>query len=221
LIALTSNLPFENPNIAANYETWYLTEGEKAASQEKSLIKLLLSRYDRARTILEVGSGTGYFSHWMEELGYEIYALDISRVMIREADRNHHLTCIQGDAMALPFPSQSFDLTVMITTLEFISDPFLVLSESLRVACQGLILGVINRHSLLGWRNRQKGGPIWGTAKFYTPRELIRLVSSFTSEQDEINYKTTLWPFFPGSSKLPWGGFIGLSVKLSSNGGSR
>jgi len=119
---LTSNLPFENPNIAANYETWYFTEGEKAASQEKSLIKYLLSRYDRARSILEVGSGTGYFSHWMEGLGYEIYALDISRVMIWEANRNHRLTCIQGDTMALPFPSQSFDLIVMITTLEFISD---------------------------------------------------------------------------------------------------
>ena len=213
---MTSNLPFENPNIAANYETWYFTEGEKAASQEKSLIKYLLSRYDRARTILEVGSGTGYFSHWMEGLGYEIYALDISRVMIWEANRNHRLTCIQGDTMALPFPSQSFDLIVMITTLEFISEPIQALSEAFRVARQGLILGVINKHSLLGWRYRQKDGPIWSVAKLYTPRELIRLVSGFTSEQDDITYKTALWPFFPGTSKLPWGGFIGLSVKLSS-----
>jgi len=213
---MTLKTPFEIAHAVANYEAWYHTTGKKAASQEKSLIKNLLSIYDNAQTILEVGCGTGYFTSWMKTKGYMASGLDRSRAMIREAQKAHHLFCVQGDAIALPFPSQSFDLIIMITTLEFISDPLQALSESLRVARQGLILGVINRHSLLGWRNRQKGGPIWGTAKFYTPRELIRMVSKFISEQDEIIYKTTLWPFFSGSFQLPWGGFIGLGVKLSS-----
>ena len=213
---MSSHLPFENKAITTDYEAWYFTKGQKAVSQEKSLIKQLLSNYERAQLILEVGCGTGYFSHWMENLGYMVYALDRSKAMIRQARINHYLDCMQGDAITLPFPPQSFDLVIMITSLEFISDPTRALSEAFRVTRQGLILGVINQHSLLGSRYRKKGGPIWSAATLYTPRELIQMVSEFTTEQDEIMFRTTLLPFHSGSSKLPLGGFIGLSVKLSS-----
>ncbi len=208
--------PFKNADTAANYEAWYHTTGKKAADQEKLLIKTLLSSYVNAQTILEVGCGTGYFTDWVKTLGKKPVGLDCSRPMIQVAQKTHHLVCLQGEAHALPFPLQSFDLVMMITSLEFFSDPIQALSEGLRIARQGLILGVINKHSLLGRRYRKKGGPIWSAAKLYTPRELIRMLSELTSERDEIKFRTTLLPCYSGSSKLSWGGFIGMSVKLSS-----
>lgn len=215
MLDMTVNQPFEDPKIAASYEAWYFTTGKEAAEQEKSLIMHLLSKYRHAQTILEIGGGTGFFSNWMSGMGYETYVFDRSRVMIREAYENYHLDCVQGDALLLPFPDQSFDLVVMITTLEFISDPNLALSEIFRVARNGIILGVINKNSLLGKHYRRKGGPIWGAARLFTPKELTQMVSRLTKEGDQIIYKTSLWPFFSGSSCLPWGGFIGLGVIFS------
>jgi len=212
---MRAHQPFENPKIAARYEDWYFTTGQKAAKQEKLLIKQLLHKYDRVQTILDIGGGTGYFCNWMRGMGYETFIFDRSRVMIREAHRHYHPDCVQGDAMALPFPDQAFDLVVMITTLEFIADPDQALSEAARVAREGMILGVINQHSLLGCRYRRKDGPIWGAARLFTPKGLLQMVSGFAKGRDAIICKTTLWPLFSGASRLPWGGFIGLSVSFS------
>jgi ubiquinone/menaquinone biosynthesis C-methylase UbiE len=210
--------PFQNEDIAAHYEAWYHTSGKQADRQEKALLKTLLDLFSDATTILEVGCGTGHFTHWFHTLGYTLFGLDRSRNMLREAVSTYHVNCLQGDVLALPFPSQAFDVLAVITTLEFISDPLEALSEALRVARQGILLGVINKHSLLGWQYRVKGGPIWGKATLYTPTELRHMLAEVITQKFELTMRTTLWPFFPGASKLPWGGFIGLAVKDSRKG---
>lgn len=215
---MTSFNPFEDPDIAARYEAWYHTTGKKAADQEKSLIKDLLSNFPDAETILDVGCGTGFFTSWFESRGLQAYGLDRSKMMLREAKMGYRLTCVGGDASALPFPENSFDVVTLITTLEFLSNPLLALSTALRVARMGMILGVINRHSWLGLRYRLKGGPIWRSAQLYTPRELVNMLSNILPKQYKITYSTTIWPFFAGVSKCPWGGFIGLAVILPGKG---
>lgn len=218
LKGMTSLNPFEDPNIAAGYEAWYHTTGEEAANQEKSLIKDLLSDFPDAERILEVGCGTGYFTSWFESLGLQAYGLDRSIEMIRAAKTTHRLHCLGGDALTLPFPAKSFDLTTLITTLEFLSNPLQALSEALRITRMGIILGVINKHSCLGLRYRLKGGPIWRTATLYTPNELIKMLSNILPKEHNIKVRTTLWPLFSGSSKCSWGGFIGLAVIMPSKG---
>jgi ubiquinone/menaquinone biosynthesis C-methylase UbiE len=213
--------PFQNEDIAAHYEAWYHTSGKQADLQEKALLKTLLDLFPDATTILEMGCGTGHFTHWFRTLGYTIFGLDRSRNMLRQAVNTYALDSIQGDAQALPFPSQSFDVLALITTLEFIPDPLQALSEALRVARQGILLGVINKHSLLGWQYRVKGGPLWGKAAFYTPAELKQMLSKMIPHKYDLTIRTTLWPVFSGASKLPWGGFIGLAVKLLRKGQSK
>lgn len=206
--------PFEDHKIAATYESWYLTKGKKAAEQEKALLKSLIEQYSNAQTILEVGCGTGYFTSWFEELGLRAVGLDYSRSMIRQAHEGHHLPFIRGDALTLPFQAKSFDLVALITTLEFNVLPSQVIMEAIRVSRQGLILGVINRLSLLGLQYRRKGGPIWGQARLFSTGELMRMLKTIIPKNSRIKSKTTLWPLFPGVSKLPWGGFIGMAVLL-------
>jgi ubiquinone/menaquinone biosynthesis C-methylase UbiE len=208
------NNPFQNEDIAENYEAWYLTRGKKADIQEKSLLKSLLQHFPNAKTILEVGCGTGHFTHWFRSLGYTPFGVDLSQNMLRQAVSTYALDCIQGDAQALPFPSQAFDVLALITTLEFLPDPIQGLLEALRVTRQGLLLGVINKNSWLGYRYRIKNGPIWQNAKLYTPAELKQMLSEVISQDYESIMKTTLFPFFSGISKLPWGGFIGSAIKI-------
>jgi hypothetical protein len=87
--------------------------------------------------------------------------------------------------------------------LEFIALPDQALVEAMRVSRQGLILGVINKFSLLGWRCRKKGGSIWGQARLFSPGELINMLKPIVPKNSRIKYRTTLFPLIPGASKLP------------------
>ncbi|MEJ2596743.1 MAG: class I SAM-dependent methyltransferase [Anaerolineales bacterium] len=177
--------PFANPVIAAGYEAWYHTIGRRADRQEKALL----------RGLLAVG-------------------LDLYRPMLDEAVSLSRPVYLRGDALALPFLSKSFDLVAQITTLEFLPEPLQALAEALRVARQGIILGVLNADSCLGREYKLAGGPIWEAARFFTPDELICMIRRVAGEKTRVIWRTTLWPFWPGTLPLPWGGFIGMAVKI-------
>jgi len=134
--------------------------------------------------------------------------------MLAEAIRLGSPPCVQADALALPFPTGAFDLVVLITTLEFVADPVRVLVEAGRVARYGLILGVLNRQSGLGWRLKRSGIPLWQVAHFFTPGELVHLVQRAAGgNRVKVVWRTTLWPVWPGDLPLPWGGFIGMVIR--------
>jgi ubiquinone/menaquinone biosynthesis C-methylase UbiE len=211
---MTPHNPFAESEISAGYEAWYQTVGRRADRQEKALLKWLWASFPRARTILEVGCGTGHFTRWFGEMGLEAVGLDLSQAMLYKAVSLSGPVYLQGDALALPFLSKSFDLVALITTLEFLPDSIQVLVEALRVARQGLILGVLNADSRLGRQYKREGGPIWEVARFFTPDELKRMILEVTRAKARITWRTTLWPFWPDALPLPWGGFIGMAVKI-------
>jgi SAM-dependent methyltransferase len=133
------------------------------------------------------------------------------------------LSYLEGDALNLPFDDRSFDLTVLITTLEFVTDPLPALIEAVRVARQGVILGVLNRWSLLTLKYRLSGEPLWMSAHFFSPFELARLVRRAAGQRrHQIHWRTTLWPVpLVRDLPLPWGGFIGLAARLNGPKGAR
>ncbi len=209
--------PFANASVASGYEDWYLGPGRRADELEKRLLHKLLTKLDGVNTVLDVGCGTGHFTRWLEELGYDTVGLDSSLEMLAEARRYNANSYQIGDAQELPFAAQSFDVVALITTLEFVGDPVKALSEAVRVARHGLLLGVLNRHSLLTWKYRRSGKPLWQAARFLTPRELRALVAQVAERRLlDIRWRTTLWPL-PGVTDLPlpWGGFIGAVAQLA------
>lgn len=206
--------PFTTNEIAAGYESWYQTVGRRADVEEKSLLKWLLAKYTKPHTILDVGCGTGHFTRWFAELGYQVIGLDLSMPMLNVARDIHSQPYLHGDAYNLPIATQSFDLVVFITTLEFLSDPKKALQEALRVATKGIILGVINAKSQLGRQYKHLGGPIWETARFFTIAELRRMVRHVSGENVSIAWRSTLWSLWPGALPLGWGGFIGMAVLI-------
>jgi SAM-dependent methyltransferase len=215
LMPATSN-PFDDPGLAARYEGWYEGSGRSADLQEKRLLAGLLTNFPEATTVLEVGCGTGHFTRWLAEQGYRVTGLDCSEAMLTEARRRNGIPYIRGDAMALPLADHRFDLTALITTLEFVSDPREALQEAMRVSAQGLLLGVLNRRSRLARKRKHAGRPPWDKAQFFSVAELKRLVRDVGEGRVEsIRWRTTLWPFrLRGSLPLPWGGFIGMAVRL-------
>jgi ubiquinone/menaquinone biosynthesis C-methylase UbiE len=208
--------PFADSSVAARYEDWYAGPGREADAFEKRLLGRLLACFPGAKTALEVGCGTGHFSRWLAGLGLAVVGLDLSWPMLLEARRLQSPPCLQGNAQALPFADRSVDLVVLITTLEFVEDQLGTLIEAVRVARQGLILGVLNRRSLLGRRYRASGKPIWQAAHFFSIGELNQLVAQAAGKRLlSVRWRTTLWPIprLP-DAPLPWGGFIGLAAQL-------
>jgi SAM-dependent methyltransferase len=144
-----------------------------------------------------------------------VMGLDLSRPMLAEAVCLGSPPYVCGDALALPFSTGAIDLVTLVTTLEFLPDPVQALAEALRVAQQGLVLGVLNQQSLLGRQLKIEGGSIWGVAQLFTPAELRCLVHcAAAGRPTEIIWRTTLWPVWSGVLPLPWGGFIGMAVML-------
>jgi ubiquinone/menaquinone biosynthesis C-methylase UbiE len=208
--------PFDDSSMAAGYEEWYSGSGMKADEMEKRLLAKLLVCFPGAKTALEVGCGTGHFTRWLAAQGLGVIGLDLSRPMLLEARRLGGSSCLQGDAQALPFADKSVDLVVIITTLEFVENPLRTLEEAVRVGRQGLILGVLNRRSLLALRYRASGKPLWQAAQFFSVGELKRLVAQAAGKRlRSARWRTTLWPTprLP-DAPLPWGGFIGLAAQL-------
>jgi ubiquinone/menaquinone biosynthesis C-methylase UbiE len=208
--------PFDDPQVAGSYEAWYSGPGRNADRLEKQMLEQLINDFPAARSVLEIGCGTGHFTRWMATQGLTVTGLDSSTAMLAEANRLGGASFVEGDALALPFANGEFDLTAFITTLEFVNNPELALAEAVRVARYGLVLGVLNRHSLLAARRRSSGKAIWKSAHFFTVRELKALVMRSCGDRfRSLHWKTTLWPVpFVNSLSLPWGGFIGMAVRL-------
>lgn len=212
--------PFDNATVAQRYEAWYSSAGKAADELEKALLEKLLRCFPQAHSVLEVGCGTGHFTRWMAQRGLAAVGVDLAEPMLNEARRLGGADYLLGNALSLPFADASHDLTALITTLEFVPDPSRALAEAVRVARQGVLLGVLNRWSVLALRHRLSGKAWWRAARFFGPWELAALVRhAARGRVKAITWRTTLWPL-PAvrDLPLPWGGFIGMAVQLHEKG---
>ena len=209
---------------AAQYEAWYGTpEGRRADALEKGVLRWLLERFPELDSALEIGCGTGHFTRRLRERGLGAVGLDRSPAMLGEAQALDSVPLVQGDAQRLPFADGAFDLTALITTLEFLEQPRKALAEALRVSRRGVVLGVLNRWSVLGLQRRLAGlfrPTVYDAAHFYGVGELKRLLQSVTGGRGHVVWQTTLYPrWWSGSPmSLPWGGFIGMALIANEKG---
>jgi ubiquinone/menaquinone biosynthesis C-methylase UbiE len=206
--------------VSSRYEDWYRTpEGRRADDLEKALLGELLGEFPGARSVLEIGCGTGHLTRWLREQDLAVVGLDGSAQMLAAARSLGDGPYLRGDALALPFADKTCDLAVFITALEFLARPGQTLAEALRVSRQGLVLGVLNRWSLLALRRRLKGlvsPSVYDAAHFYGVRNLVRLVRSVADNDATVVWRTTLYPRgWPWPRPTwPWGAFIGMAVRL-------
>lgn len=207
---------FDDQQAASRYEDWYTGPGLYADRCEKALLGKLLADFPACTSLLDIGCGTGHFTRWFATHGLAVTGLDLSWPMLDEAVARNGQTYVLGDAFKLPFRTGSFDLTSMITTLEFLHDPVQALAEVVRVARRGILLGVLNRWSLLAARRSRSQDPVWQAAHFFSVVELCRLVRRAAGDRlQNIRWRTTLWPVpITAHCAVPFGGFIGLSARL-------
>ncbi|MBF0180597.1 MAG: class I SAM-dependent methyltransferase [Magnetococcales bacterium] len=142
-------------------DRWYQTaHGQWMAGREKELLWRLMQP-SPGDSVLDVGCGTGFFSrHWANS-GLKVVGVDIDRERVDYAARQcPKVRYLVGDAKALPFSDKTFDHAVAVTSLCFVTPPAHALEEMLRVARRTVLLGLLNRRSLLYLRKAGRKGYI-------------------------------------------------------------
>jgi ubiquinone/menaquinone biosynthesis C-methylase UbiE len=114
----------------------------KEAAVDK--IKNILLR-DNCSSIIEVGVGTGRVAKPLQERGFEIVGLDISKGMLLKAREKGVLRLILADVDFLPLREKSFDAAILAHVLQIFENPAEVF---------GKIVGVVKKEVVALVRKR-------------------------------------------------------------------
>jgi ubiquinone/menaquinone biosynthesis C-methylase UbiE len=209
---------------ATRYEAWYATpRGRRADSAERALLERLLDPFGEAQRALEVGCGTGHFTRWLATRLAYVVGLDRAPAMLAEARRLcPSLLLIQGDAQNLPIRSRAVDLSLLVTTLEFVDSPTAALAEAVRVARRGVLVMVLNRWSVGGLSRRWGADakrPLLGRARDFTLPSLRMLASTAAGPRLRgLRWAAALFPGAPvgALAPIPFGDIVGLAVELTA-----
>lgn len=162
--------PFESHT--RRYERWF-AQHEAAFLSELRVLRELLPDPGLG---LEIGVGTGRFA---EPLGVAI-GIDPSLGMLEHA-RQRGIRVASAIAEALPFRHGVFDHALIVTTICFVDDARMMLSEACRVLKpEGtLVIGFIDRTSRLGrhYEAHRHESVFYRDAVFFSADEVDRLLS--------------------------------------------
>lgn len=233
---MTEARPRLSPESVVRYDAWYGTPwGAYADARERALF-FDLARPRSAERALDVGCGTGRYLSSLLSMGLDAFGMEPSRDMLEVAAarlgaqgaRGNRL--IAGEACALPFREKAFDLVTAITVLEFVHDEDAALREMARVCHGRLFLGVLNRASKYG-RQIVAGemGQTLSRAHLRTVEQWVELVTDAVSPA-RLTWRTCLLgpkvdsdaelaaqkrlDSLPGSTRVPWGAFVGILAEL-------
>jgi SAM-dependent methyltransferase len=212
---------------ATGYEAWYAApRGRRADRAERALLAWLLGWFPDAHRVLEIGCGTGHFTRWLAARGCWAIGLDRSPAMLREARAlARGMPLLLADAHRLPLRDAAVDVSVLVTTLEFLEHPERALREGVRVAARGLVLVVLNRCSL-GALSRRSGpqsrGSLLADARDFSQARLRdALERAAGARLLGMHWRSTLLPrpldriLVP----LPAGDVLGAAVELAGSPG--
>ncbi len=206
---------------AEEYEAWYGTpRGAWIAAREFALMMRLL-RPEKGTSLLDVGCGTGQFSRRFAAYGLRVAGLDPDAGMLHHArSLAGGVDYIEGRSEALPFADTAFDYCAAVTSLCFVQDPARALAEMWRVARRAVVLGLLNRHSLLYHRKRGRGG--YAGARWDRVAD-VRRWAAVLSPPPKMRWGSAV--FLPGGgpaarlaerllpARLPWGGFLAVVLE--------
>ena len=209
--------PISSEEDALRYHRWYeRPPGATLAGLEKKVLLHLLSRLPKG-PLLEVGCGTGYFTSWLSELGFQAVGIDSSAPMVKVAHKTYPIIpFLQGSAEALPFSDRSFDIAAFITSLEFMVRPQTALREAARVAREAILLGLINRWGFYGLYRSLRQDVFFRLAHLYSIMEVKALLGCCLDRKFATSWGSAILSsrFGYGPSRNPGGGFIAMRIDL-------
>jgi len=135
--------PYKGIGMNGAIAKWYARTTGKSMSEFVALARRIADEVPAGSRVLEVAPGPGYFSIELARLGrHQVTALDISRTFVEIARRNAAQAGVpvafqEGNAAAMPFPSESFDFILCRAAFKNFTEPVRALEEMHRVLAPG------------------------------------------------------------------------------------
>jgi ubiquinone/menaquinone biosynthesis C-methylase UbiE len=132
------NKPYRGIGMEGRIAAWYAKSTRRDIDEFRRLADRLSKETSPHSRILEVAPGPGYLSIELAKLGqFEIVGLDISQSFIEIARENARTESVNiefrhGNASAMPFAENSFDLVVCRAAFKNFSEPVDALNEMFR-----------------------------------------------------------------------------------------
>lgn len=124
-------MPVDYARLAADYDA---VRGNEALDRDFWFAGLVeAGQLQPGERVLDLGAGTGRFSRLASEVS-EVVALDRSPDMLARARGKGPFALVRGDAHALPFRGDAFDLTFLVMVLHQLADAPRALREVARVS---------------------------------------------------------------------------------------
>ena len=221
---------FDFDLLADKYDLWYESaKGRIYDRLEKKVISRYLPTNAKGKKLLEVGCGTGHWSQFFSEYGFEVTGVDVSERMINIAENKNipNASFRVGDGHCLPFEDGIFDVTAAITTLEFVRDAEVVVQEMVRCTRKPggqLLIDVLNELARLNRSRRQRPESPYVKARLFSPSQIKQLlepygrvrmvITGFVPNQTVLLPLTPLFDAIGRFLRIPYGAFIAAEVKL-------
>jgi ubiquinone/menaquinone biosynthesis C-methylase UbiE len=178
---------YQDDAVAADYDSHRFKSKRRAKRNQAkwAAIQAALETTGPVKKMLDIPCGTGRFTPYLAEQGYEMVGGDISLPMMREAAKlggpETLYGYVQADAENLPFPADSLDCIISIRFMHHI-DPetrIRILQDMARVSRRWVIIDYRHRYS---FRYRMRSLKLkLGLTKRVLPRV----------SRDELDYEFT------------------------------
>ncbi len=148
------------------------------------------------KKVLDVGAGTGRLSLPLANRGADVTALDVSSKMLDLIKKkNVKITTIIGDAEALPFEDNTFDIVTAAFLIVHLKNPTRFFDEAYRVLKDGGILAVTNINQKDPPQVKTKEGKIIIESFYHRPEKIIEILQSlaFSIEENVFIKEKELW----------------------------
>jgi ubiquinone/menaquinone biosynthesis C-methylase UbiE len=130
-----------------NYDqiaTQYNQRYPNSQTWERGQALFELAKQIKAQTILEVGSGTGFWLNLLNQTGRKLFGFDFSLGMLRQArGQPAPLSLTRGLGTQLPYRSSTFDLVYCVDAIHHFGDHRAFVTEAFRLLKPGGALAVI------------------------------------------------------------------------------
>lgn len=135
-----NSLKLNYDQIASQYNQRY----PNSQTWERGQALLELAQLVNAQTILEVGSGTGFWLNLLSQPERKLFGLDFSMGMLQQSkNQPAPLSLTRGTGTQLPYRSSTFDLIYCVDAIHHFGDHRAFISEAYRLLRPGGALAII------------------------------------------------------------------------------
>jgi len=217
-------------NDAIKYDEWFQHQANQFSINLENELMFKLVQPVRGESVLGIGCGTGRRLFRFLEKGLEVTGLDPSPYMLEIAKKNlgNKVDLHQCHAEDMPFDDNSFNIAVIITSLEFVKNVDKAIIEACRVAKDRLFIGIWNKFAIRDIRRYINGmltEDAYNNINFISIFELKNKIKGFAGNVP-VSWKT-VGQFGGGSGSFgqkveqsnflmscPFGCFVGMNITL-------